>query len=245
MPTDLEADRIAEANAALARSAVYRLLSQAFAYPTPLVAGGLLEEDLPLAHAVSAWLPEPVRRALGDAALALEGATADTLEAGYRAVFSHVHSTDCPTYETDYTVKDVWKQTRELADLGGFYRAFGMQEQGERPDNICVELEFLHLASYKQAWAIVQREGEPEETCRAAQEAFLRDHLLKWVPGFALRVRALAGSGPYAAFADLAREFLGQEAIRFGLDIAWTIEPPVRLPDEEAVEETALCEGDS
>jgi len=245
MATNVHADHVSEANRALARSAVYCLLSQAFAYPTPAVASQLLEEDLPFALAVSAPLSEPVRRSLAGVASALENQTPESLEEAYRAVFSHVHSVDCPMFETDYTVRDVWKQTRELADLGGFYRAFGLEEQGERPDNVSAELEFLHVVSYKEAWAIVRDEEEHRETCRSAEEAFLRDHLLTWVPGFALRAQALAGGGPYAASGALAREFLRAEARAFGLEIVEEVELPERSPDERAVEETALCEGES
>ncbi len=242
MTTDVRLDRVAETNEALARSMVYRLLSQAFAYPTPVGVERLLHEDLPLAEAVSASLPAGVPGAFDRVVEALTAATVQALETAYRAVFSHVHSADCPMYETDYTVRDVWKQTRELADLGGFYRAFGLEEQGERQDNVCVELEFLHVLAYKQAWAMAQGKRRHEETCRITQETFLRDHVLRWVPDFVRRVEALAGSGPYAAVAALASAFLMEEAARFGLErVSSTV--PGRLPDEEAAEEIGLCEG--
>ncbi|HEX9716613.1 MAG TPA: molecular chaperone TorD family protein [Actinomycetota bacterium] len=241
MATEVRADT-AQADLALARSTAYRLLSQAFAYPTPKAAEQLLEEDLPLALAVSAPLPPNVRWALDEAATAFGGVSRDELEEAYRDVFSHVHSADCPMYETDYTERDVWRQTRELADLGGFYRAFGLEEQGERPDGLSVELEFMHLATYKAAWALVQRDPEHAEICRRAQESFLRDHLLKWVPELADRVVAIARTGPYAAVARLAREFLRGEARAFGMEIE-QVEPTEEVPDARAAEEIGLCEG--
>lgn len=241
MATDVRAET-AGADLALARSALYRLLSQAFAYPTPDAAEQLLDEDLPLAVAVSEPLAHGVRRALDRAAATLEGVTPGGLEQAYRDVFSHVHSADCPTYETDYTERDVWRQTRELADLGGFYRAFGLEEQGERPDGLSVELEFMHLATYKAAWALVQRDAEHAEICRRAQESFLRDHLMKWVPELADRVVAIARTGPYAAVARLAREFLRGEARAFGMEIE-QVEPTEEVLDAQAAEEIGLCEG--
>jgi len=242
MATNVHADT-AQADLALARSTVYRLLSQAFAYPTPEAAEQLLEEDLPLAVAVSAPLPPHVRWMLDEAASAFEGVSRDGLEEAYRDIFSHVHSADCPTYETDYTERDVWRQTRELADLGGFYRAFGLEERGERPDGASVELEFMHLATYKAAWALVQRDAEHAETCRRAQESFLRDHLLKWVPQLVERVAAIAGRGPYAALARLAGEFLRSEARALGTEVE-RVEPSPEVPDARAAEEIGLCEGE-
>lgn len=246
MVTDLREDLANEANETLARSLTYRLLSQAFAYPTPDSVHQLLEEDLPLATGVSALLPEDVRLALDECAAALEDMTYVRLEAAYGQVFSHVHSVDAPMFETDYTVRDVWRQSRELADLGGFYRAFGMEEADERQDGVCVELEFLHLVSYKAAWAIVQADREHAETCRLANEGFLADHALKWIPGFAARVSVLGTGGPYGAVGRLTRVFLAAEAERFGLPIVEALEPPESVSlAQVAVEETALCEADT
>ena len=56
---------VALANAVLARSALWRLLSQAFAYPRPETVAQLVEEDLPLALAVSEPLPAAIRDSLG------------------------------------------------------------------------------------------------------------------------------------------------------------------------------------
>ncbi len=242
MPTNLRADPLARANGALARSLVYRLLSQAFAYPTEGGVEQLREEDLPLASAASGSLPEEVRVALEETAAAFEGVRAGEMEGAFRAVFSHIHSTDCPTYETDYTAREIWRQSQELADLAGFYRAFGMEEEAERPDHVTVELEFMHLVTYKAAWALIQDEVEHAAVCLEAGERFLADHVLKWVPGFAARVEAVAAAGPYAAVARLARTFLRAEAARFGLPIEETIKPAPIHPDARVIETTGLCE---
>lgn len=244
MVTNLGAGPATEANEALARSAIYSLLSEVFSYPTPAATRELLEEDVPFAVAVSAPLPEPVRRALEELAAGLEGATAGGLEAAYRRVFTHVHSVDSPLYETDYTAREIWRQSQELADLAGFYRAFGMEQVAERPDQVAVELEFLHVVAYKAAWALVQRDLEHAEICVRAEEAFLRDHVLKWVPGFVERVATIAEGGPYASAARLGHELLISEAQRLGLEIPEDPAPrPVAL-GAAPVEEIALCEGE-
>src|SRR3972149_4542398 len=119
----------------LARALLLRLLSQAFTYPTQVDTSRLLDDDVPLALATAVRLPGSV----GDALLAfvdtLAGATAPSLEERYRGVFTHGHSGDCPMYETDYGPRDVWRQSNELADIDGFYRAFGFDPLGGRPDH--------------------------------------------------------------------------------------------------------------
>ena len=236
-----DTDVVVETTGELARSAVLGLLSQALAYPTDTVVRELLEEDLPFALALAPSLPDEVSVALEALAVALEGARAEGLETAYRDRFSHVHSQDCPLYETDHGTREVWRQAETLADLGGFYRAFGLEESGERVDHVSVELEFLHVLAYKRAWALERGEPEHAEVCRVAEEAFLRDHALRWMPDVAERLSALAEGTPYAAVALLLDAYLRAESGRTGVAIvARETEEPAPGP-----EEIALCEDPS
>ncbi len=219
MTTDI--DQSAAADEALARSLVYRALAQVFVYPLADRVTVLMEEDLPLVIACSELLPVQVREAIQEAAGVFESFDAAALESAYTSVFQHVHSVDAPLYETDLTVQgDVFRQSQELADLGGFYGAFGMEPDAERPDALSVELEFLHLLTYKIGWALVQDEGSGREICEEAQRAFLTDHVLCWVPDVARRIEALDGAGPYGRAATLLGVFLADEAARLGVEPA-------------------------
>ncbi len=242
MAQDLRTGSTLEADLALARSLVYRLLSQAFAYPTPEAVEGLRDQDLPLAVSFADVLPEPVRATLEGAAAAYAAADPGELEAAYRDLFSHVHSADCPMYETDFTARDVWRQANELADLAGFYRAFGVEQRAERPDHVSAELEFLHVVSYKAAWAMAMDEEDHVEVCTAAERAFLRDHALRWLPGFAARVEALAVGETYLSVAQLATAFLRSEAEVHHLEVPADLEPAAEPPAEPEV--PSLCEAD-
>lgn len=235
MVTDLAA-----VTEALARSAVLGLLSQALAYPTEPVVRDLLEEDLPFALALADVLPDEVAGALGDLAAALGEADAPGLEAAYRERFSHVHPRDCPLYETDHRASDVWRQTSVLADLGGFYRAFGLAESGERADHASVELEFLHVLAYKTAWALERGEREHAERCAEAERAFLAEHVLRWLPDVAERLRLVGRRSPYAVVGALLAAVLRAEAERAGLPVA--AEEPVGPVEPDGPEEVALCE---
>lgn len=225
----------------LARALLLRLLSQALAYPTELDTDRLLEDDVPLALATAEDLPGSVGEALDAFVDALAGETAQSLEVRYREVFTHVHSGDCPMYETDYGPRDVWRQSNELADIAGFYRAFGFDPLGERPDHAAVELEFLHVLAYKEAWAAVHDEEANADVCRGAAAAFERDHALVWLPAFAARVEALAGEGSYAAAARLLTAFCAVESERLGVALPEDLPAPVgpsRLEDDPP----GLCE---
>lgn len=237
----VETDPAVETGGGLARSAVLGLLSQALAYPTAAVVADLLEEDLPFALALADDLPPEVAEAVRGLAGALEGATADDLEVAHRHLFSHVHSRDCPLYETDHLAREVWRQSQDLADLGGFYRAFGLEESGERVDHVSVELEFLHVLAYKRAWALERGQAEHAEVCRLAEETFLRDHVLRWMPDVAERLVVLGAGSPYAAVGELLGAVLRAEAVRTGLPMIATdpVEPV------SGIEEIALCEEPS
>ena len=229
---------------ALARSAAYRALAQALADPTPEGLARLAEEDLPFALAVADALPGPVRDALAEVAEAFSGASPEDVEREYRRVFTHVHSADRPAFETDLTTRDVWGQARELADLAGFYRAFGMATRGERPDHVAVELEFLQLVSYKAAWAAARGDPEGLAVCARAEEGFLSDHALRWMPELAARLAA--AGGPYGAVGRALGALLREEAERRGIPVPEAPRPGGPAPADPAGgpdEEVGLCEG--
>lgn len=234
------ADRALEATRELARSAVLGLCSQALAYPTREVVADLLEVDVPFALALADAAPPEVALAVRALAGALEGETAETLEAAYRARFSHVHPRDCPLYETDHRAREIWRQTEVLADLGGFYRAFGLAESRERADHASVELEFLHVLAYKRAWALERGEAEHASTCEAAERAFLADHVLRWLPDIAERLRLVGRGSPYGAVGALLAAVLRAEVERTGLPVS--TEPQIGPVEPRGPEDVALCE---
>ncbi len=77
---------------------------------------------------------------------------------------------------------------QQLADVAGFYRAFGFEARGERPDHLSAELEFLALVSLLEARALLVGNAEQAQVCAEARTAFIRDHLRGWIPAFRERV---------------------------------------------------------
>ncbi len=112
-----------------------------------------------------------------------------------------------------------YRQSQEMADISGFYRAFGFQvggEQHERPDHLATELEFLYILSLKEAYAAEQGIDEHVEVCVEARRAFLRDHLGRWIGLFAQSVSRSAGPGgesnPYQWLSRLAEAVVQSDA---------------------------------
>jgi hypothetical protein len=74
----------------------------------------------------------------------------------------------------------------EMADIAGFYRAFGVASECERPDYLPAELEFMRLLAIKETRALMDDDATNIEICRSAQREFLDAHLGRWVKGLSI-----------------------------------------------------------
>jgi DMSO reductase family type II enzyme chaperone len=203
--------------AALVRSQLYRVLALLFRYPAA--------EDLAAIRALSAGLggeagpavaPE-VRAALPPLAGAAAAAGLAEAQEGYVRAFGHVTLPDCPLYETACGLGDPFAQAQALADLTGFYRAFGLDmapAAGERADHLAVELEFMHYLAYREAFAQVHHGADAAATIRDGERRFLAYHLGRWAPVVARAVAARA-DGLLGAAGRLLLAVVEQECTAF------------------------------
>lgn len=101
-------------------------------------------------------------------------------------VFGHTLSKKIAPYALEHLKNtDVFFRTQKLADLNGFYKAFGIEVQSiERADHISTQTEFLSYLLLKERLA--ERDGLMEEmdVCREAFENFKKDHFLDWAGMF-------------------------------------------------------------
>jgi DMSO reductase family type II enzyme chaperone len=199
---------------ALRRSAVYRLLALALAYPTP----PRLESLAGAAWEAAATAPAELRVALRRLADAAAGADDTSLAGEHIALFQR--QVRCPPYEGAYGPPQMAGKAALLADVAGFYRAFGLEPAESQPeveDHVCAELEFMSALALKEAWAVTESHAEGLAITRNAAHTFLRDHLGRWGPAFADRLAAAAAPAFYPAAAVALKTWLEAECARLNV----------------------------
>lgn len=206
---------------ALFRSAMYELLMLAFAYP----AGAVRERFAVLAEDLEEF-PATVDAGFVDGVRDLRDRMAETPAAALAAAHNHLfeQSAVCSPFETEYEA-DPFAKGRSLADIAGFYRAFGMAVSDDRPtmtDFLGTELEFMSLLARKEAYATARGWTRRREVTLDAERSFLRDHLGRWERAICGEIAAHteqdsgAAEAAYGAAARLATRFISADVRRFG-----------------------------
>jgi len=138
-------------------------------------------------------------------------ANAEGFNAAYEQTFGLLVSSNCPPYETEYiNSKFIFQRSQGLADIAGFYSAFGLEPSSahpERHDHLALELEFMAFLMGLERSAAASDDADRVERstiCRDAQRKFLTEHLVWWVPTFA---RLLSLQDP-DGFYDAVSQFL-------------------------------------
>jgi TorA maturation chaperone TorD len=237
----------------LAREYLYRLLAAALDDPRA-ERSALLEDERSRRLAVDAAELIREESRLSAPALGFGELPAEVLDLGglfadcprsreelvteYDRVFGLVPARECPPYETEFlTTAEPFFRAQQLADVAGFYRAFGLEpsrEFPEPPDHIAQELEFMAFLLAKKRLA---ENADQAAVCSDALAAFFRDHLCWWASSFATGLRRKASSGFYADIAQVLAAFLPIEREQYGLG-------PPRLPLHAALIESAEDQAD-
>ncbi len=218
-------ETIKEFKSAQARAAAYGLIAHGFQCPDvdtlATLSDPLRWEDWPsvleMADSQTRDPLESVRNrliALTDASYAPHR----ELQERYDVLFGHAVRGACPAYEMEYGRNEIIRQASDLADLAGFYRAFGLEIAGDkngRPDHISVECEFMSALCAKEAYAQAQGDKGNADICFDAERTFLRDHLARWLPAFARHVEEADADGFFGALARFADAFVKAECSYF------------------------------
>ena len=138
-------------------------------------------------------------------------------------------------YETEYMSEKVSRKPFELADIAGFYTAFGFDvkediRNKEALDHISIELEFMAILSWKAVYA---REMKQDENLRIVQDArmkFFKEHLANWTFFYCQQVCSLSESDFFKGLAAILQLVLNIECERYMLDVSLFDREMVREP---------------
>ena len=238
---------------ALARAVVYRTLSIGFQPPTAARLDRIgAREGVPVVTAALRRLDRrnPDAGPLGQSGARLASLSipaADALDTIYWRLFGHTTRGLICACETEYGPDNGFHQPQQLADISGYYLAFGLRSAAAsdaRADHIACECEFMDFLNRKEALLLSNRTRwshgpETLDVTEKAERTFLRDHLGRFGRAFAARVAAEDGNGYFGALGRLLLAFVDAECARVGVD-AGPVDLMVR-PEE--MDETPMACG--
>jgi TorA maturation chaperone TorD len=159
----------------------------------------------------------------------------------YQQTFGLMMSKRHPPYESEYCPQtfSVYR-AQVIADVAGFYRAFGLEpsrDMPERHDHLALQLEFMAwlIAKAERARQPGPGEGTQErvELCEAAARRFFQQHIAWWAPAFAQALRRRS-SRFYRALADLLAAFVHIERVLLDVPAPRELVAPQRTEDTDA-----------
>ena len=119
----------------------------------------------------------------------LRSCSLEALRREYALLFSLTVGGGIAMNEIEYVDTHGFNKTQLLADISGFYQAFGMRvAAGERVDFVGVEMEFMHWLLTKEKHALDRNEQSNAQVCGDAARAFLKEHAGCWVPSVGQRL---------------------------------------------------------
>ncbi len=201
----------------LLRADMYRLLSLSFSQPS--------ETNLELIEAILLDLKGSGSDELNQVLLCITGLDRalkqdwDKIEEEYYRLF--VTKVDCPSCEGSYHIAE---RGPILGDVTGFYEAFKMRvtPQSGPPDSLKAQLLFMHVLALKKCFAREKELWEQIEIVKDVEKKFLNDHLGRWAPCFAAKLKSEADLFFYDTLADFLQQWMESECERFRIN-------PIRL----------------
>ena len=124
-------------------------------------------------------------------------------------------------YGAEYTAENEFQRANELSDISGFYRAFGLQVDKERPDALSCELEFMHYLIYKELYCLKKNLSKAQvkaKICQDAQKKFFKTHLYPAAKKIVEKVILASKNGFYGELAQSLSAFLESEEKFFRID---------------------------
>jgi TorA maturation chaperone TorD len=209
------------------RLGAYHLLSQALMKPDEARVRWLKKDFYEaweqVRDALSSKEQVSLERILRKLKPALQEMSLHTLAKDFDFLFEAYAGLAAPPYETEYTKETPqhsMSQGAQMADIAGFYRAFGLQISSESPDRVdhlSAELEFMHVMAAKEGNARMENNQAHLALVIDAESKFLHEHLTRWPSEFRWRVTSALGqeSGIYPLIAELIEWWVNFDARQY------------------------------
>lgn len=119
-------------------------------------------------------------------------------------------------YTCEYISEHEFQRANYLSDISGFYRAFGVESDRDRPDSLPMEFEFMHYLIFKALYADTHRENDAKAdekmfVCVDAQKKFFTQYLCLPAKQIAQAVLAKTAHNFYKEAAARLLEFMESE----------------------------------
>ncbi len=128
-------------------------------------------------------------------------------------------------YGVEYLIKNEFQRANALSDIMGFYTAFGLEPNKERPDSITCEMEFMYGLILKRCRAsqLSADEQSKIDVCFDAEKKFFIQHLEPAAVLIAEKIISQTENCFYVNIAKDMLEFLASEREHFSLTAATDI----------------------
>ncbi len=124
-------------------------------------------------------------------------------------------------YGAEHLVENEFQRANILSDIMGFYMAFGLEPDKERPDSITCELEFMYGLIFKRDRVrqdfVADNAEEKVDVCRDAEKKFFSEHLEPAAKLIAKKIISESKNSFYKKTAKELLAFLKSEKKQFGI----------------------------
>ncbi len=199
------------------RGAAYRVLASALLPPTPERLGTLVEaapKVLELLEPLEGLAPHPALRGLLERLALLSPEEAEAHRETYATLWVSGRRGSPPPYASAH-LRPGADAPMAAARVDAAYRAAGfvLDADGEAPDHVAVELDFLAALCRREAEAEGSGRAAEAEALRARERAFLLEHLLPWLPSLEAALDAAAPGSLLAETVAVARRFAEHDRV--------------------------------
>jgi TorA maturation chaperone TorD len=200
----------------LARANVYGICAMAFAFMDEDTVKTVREQSGDLIQVLQEAGVDPDALAAGQAfSKDLFRMSSAELIRGCNELF--VGRQQCRLDESEYD-KNIFYRHQRIADVSGFYKAFGFERAEElfqRFDFVGTELEFMCLLLLKRAYAIEHGMDDQADICAEAETKFFNEHLEWWIPTMCEKLLGADTCGFYPSLSSFLNSFIVSESSKY------------------------------